>query len=76
MKILSNLLYLRQRKAPVWPPPDWAATHQHRKGGRYRVIGEALAEATLQPVVIYDDVEGHIWVRPKAEFLDGRFTPV
>lgn len=54
-------------------PEDWQPTHQHRKGGRYRVILEGLREEDHCPVVVYDDAEGQVWVRPKAEFEDGRF---
>ncbi|SMX32661.1 DUF1653 domain-containing protein [Octadecabacter ascidiaceicola] len=54
----------------------WAATHRHRKGGLYRVIGPAILEADRSSVVIYDDAEGTVWVRSKAEFYDGRFTPL
>lgn len=52
---------------------DWQPTHQHRKGGLYRVIGEGVWEPDRSPVVLYDDAEGTTWVRPKAEFDDGRF---
>ena len=56
--------------------PVWAATHRHRKGGLYRVLGRGILEADRSDVVIYDDVEGTVWVRPVVEFEDGRFTPV
>ena len=54
----------------------WQATHQHRKGGLYRVTGTALLEADRSDVVIYDDAEGNVWVRNAAEFHDGRFRPL
>lgn len=56
--------------------PVWAATHRHRKGGLYRVLGQAVLEADRSDVVIYDDAEGQVWVRPVEEFHDGRFSPV
>ena len=56
--------------------PVWAPTHRHRKGGLYRVLGQAVLEADRTDVVVYDDAEGTVWVRPVAEFEDGRFTPV
>lgn len=56
--------------------PDWQPTHQHRKGGRYRVTGTAVLEADRSDVVIYDDAEGNVWVRDAAEFHDGRFRPL
>lgn len=54
----------------------WAPTHQHKKGGLYRVLGDAIWEPERTPVVIYDDADGTVWVRPAAEFDDGRFTPL
>lgn len=51
----------------------WEATHQHRNGWRYRVIARGILEANLDSVVIYDDEKGNVWVRPAAEFFDGRF---
>jgi len=54
----------------------WKATHRHRKGGLYRVIGPAILEADRSAVVIYDDAEGTVWVRSTTEFNDGRFTPL
>lgn len=55
---------------------DWAPTHRHRKGGLYRVLGQGVLEADRSAVVLYDDLEGTIWVRPLAEFEDGRFEPL
>lgn len=55
---------------------DWAPTHRHRKGGLYRRVTTAVLEADRSDVVIYDDADGTIWVRPVAEFEDGRFTPL
>ncbi len=54
----------------------WCATHRHKKGGLYRVIAEGLLETDRSDVVIYDDAQGQVWVRPAAEFWDGRFTAV
>jgi hypothetical protein len=54
-------------------PEDWQPTHRHRKGGLYRLILEGLCEADHCPVVVYEDADGQVWVRPKAEFEDGRF---
>jgi hypothetical protein len=56
-------------KMAVWEP-----THQHRKGGEYRVISEGVLEADRIDVVIYDDADGTVWVRSKTEFFDGRFS--
>ena len=53
---------------------EWQPTHRHRKGGLYRVIGEGIWEPDRTLVVIYEDSRGQVWVRPKTEFEDGRFT--
>lgn len=53
---------------------DWQPTHRHRNGGLYRVLGKAIWEPDRTAVVIYDDAEGQVWVRPKQAFDDGRFT--
>lgn len=46
-------------------------THRHYRGGLYRKLGEGKQEATLEPVTIYQNEDGVIWVRPTAEF-EGR----
>jgi len=33
-------------------------------------------EEGMVPAVMYDDIDGRCWVRPIAEFDDGRFTPL
>ena len=43
-------------------------------GGLYRIIGFAIQEADMQPVVIYRNAGGTIWTRPCKEFFDGRFA--
>lgn len=50
---------------------DW----EHRKtGNRYRIVELAIREEDLCPVVVYKSVDGHgTWVRPVAQFFDGRF---
>ncbi len=42
----------------------------------YRVLFEGIWEPDRTVVVIYDDRDGQIWVRPKHEYKDGRFTPI
>lgn len=49
---------------------------EHRKGGRYTVVAVGVIEATLTPAVVYRSGNGNVWVRPLAEFLDGRFVRV
>lgn len=57
---------------------NWEPTHRHRKGGLYRVLNRAnvYIENGMVPAVIYDDLEGRVWVRPASEFDDGRFTAI
>lgn len=54
----------------------WQPTHQHRKGGLYRLLSYGTHEADRTPVAIYDDAVGTVWVRAAGEFDDGRFTPL
>lgn len=50
-------------------------THRHRKGGLYRLLLRARIEATLEPCAVYVSLTDDLaWVRPEAEFEDGRFT--
>lgn len=49
-------------------------THQHRKGGMYRVIARGYQESDQTPVVVYEGRNGAVWTRPADEFDDGRFT--
>lgn len=53
--------------------------YQHvRTGGLYFVEAwDAKIEATLEEAVVYRNLEtGQLWVRPRAEFTDGRFKCV
>lgn len=56
----------------IEPGTEWL----HRKTGvKYVVLATAFLEPYLIKVVIYQcKTGGDIWVRPLAEFLDGRFT--
>lgn len=44
-----------------------------KTGGAYRIVGYTIIEATLTPAVIYQNAHGASFVRPCAEFFDGRF---
>lgn len=54
---------------------------KHKKNGHtYRIVCEAVIEQNLAPVVVYcrsglypPKTEYECWVRPREEFLDGRF---
>lgn len=66
--------------------PDRSGVWRHRKGGVYRVVCCAVRESDMVPVVVYqceypqgalfDRKLAVTWVRPLAEFVDGRFTMV
>ena len=71
---MTQLQKLWHRLTGRRPEPHWRPTHQHRKGGLYRLIGPAVYEDDRSDVVIYDDAEGTVWVRSATEFSDGRFT--
>ena len=61
------------------------ATHQHYKGGLYRVVGTATHSETLEVMTLYEHLWPQargLWVRP-AEMFHGtledgslRFTPL
>ena len=49
---------------------------RHKKaGGLYVIIDErAVIEKTMEPATIYRSIsDNRTWIRPKAEFHDGRF---
>lgn len=65
------------------PPPD--SKWRHRNGDVYRVVQGCIIEATCTAAVLYTaagnpctlgELQSSSWVRPLAEFLDGRFTLV
>lgn len=83
MKSVSKLFRKPSSGGDLTPPPasplartGWVATHQHKKGGFYRLISYGTLEADRSAVAIYDDAVGTIWVRAAVEFDDGRFTPI
>jgi len=62
---------------PLPTTPGRATYRRHHKGGEYFVIGVSRREADLSPEVVYRSLAtGHLWNRPHAEFMDGRFTEV
>jgi|TARA_R110002094_G_C4854997_1_gene207237 hypothetical protein len=66
-----------KKAAPDRPPTQhWTPTHMHKKGGAYRYLNDGILEADRSAVVIYDDRDGRVWVRPHDEFHDGRFSPL
>lgn len=78
----THCVEVRKRDEAPAPAP-WQATHQHYKGGLYRVIATGRIEADLTPVTIYDNEEGDVWVRPDYDFhakapdgVTDRFTAI
>lgn len=61
--------------------------YEHYKGGRYRLVGEAVHSETLEALVLYEQLyetpdypKGTIWARPKTLFegeieIDGKKRP-
>lgn len=53
---------------------------KHRKGGLYKIVGTAVVQtkrslSDYDDVVVYQDINtNQLWVRPRDEFIDGRFT--
>ena len=52
--------------------------YRHKKtGGIYCVLHMATIEADKMPAIVYrSEKHDTIWVRPEAEFCDGRFEKV
>lgn len=59
-------------KPQVSPPPAiFSPTHRHLKtGGLYKVLYSGLIEKDLTTVIIYQDENGVVWVRPFKEFIE------
>ena len=75
--VLRGLLHIDAlRRTKTFNSKKWVPTHRHKKGRAYRVLTEGVLEADRSEVVIYEDVQGEVWVRSKKEFFDGRFTPI
>lgn len=65
----------RARAALSKGEPDREPTHRHLKtGGLYRVLLKGKIEADLTEAVAYEAQDGTVWIRPAAEFYDGRFA--
>jgi len=59
---------IRAIPTPDTLPTGWNPTHEHYRGGLYRVIARGRIEADLTPCVIYDNEAGETWVRPADDF--------
>ena len=56
--------------------PQVGSFGRHVKtGGVYMVCGGAVWEATVEAALAYRAADGVVWIRPVAEFTDGRFVP-
>jgi len=70
--------------SPTPTPPEIGSRWQHAKRGTYyTVINHGYFQCSLfeaydcEPVTIYEAEDNHsVWVRPTAEFLDGRFIQI
>lgn len=52
---------------------------RHMKGGgTYKVLAHGFIEATVTPAIVYRSTGTAVtvWIRPAAEFLDGRFEKI
>ncbi len=51
---------------------------RHKKtGGLYDILMEATLESDLTEMVVYQaHKDKSIWIRPRAEFFDGRFEKI
>lgn len=47
-----------------------------KTGGIYKLLHLAYLEWNMQRAVVYQSGIGTVWVRPEAEFADGRFVEV
>lgn len=59
------------------PPPTRELWPHVKSGGVYEYVTHAILESDCTPIVVYKNIaDGHLWVRPTAEFHDGRFVKV
>lgn len=68
---------MTETNAPDRPRPFTRWRHL-KTGNEYVVLGVGMIEATLTAAVLYRRAVGDplVWVRPLAEFLDGRFVEI
>lgn len=68
----------REPLTPFAGPAVGSVWRHVKSGGLYQVEMLARIEADAVPAVVYRELYGarFAWVRPVAEFLDGRFDPV
>jgi hypothetical protein len=72
--VASNLA---QRGEVKNTPPEGRLVRHVMTGRAYEVIADAKMKSDLTEMVVYRSREtGVTWVRPSAEFNDGRFVPV
>lgn len=65
---------------PTAEPQKQLLWRHTKSGHHYRMLGIAIRETDLVPVVMYREIDhfsevGPVWVRVADEFFDGRFTP-
>ena len=62
----------------MFEPPSTGSHWRHvKRGSTYTIEGVGVIEATMTTCVIYRaHADGTTWVRPLAEFMDGRFVEI
>jgi hypothetical protein len=76
--VLAILSRLEAAEARV-KEMEWKPTHRHKKSGNlYKVLNICSMKSSeevfaLREFVIYQGANGAGWVRPSADFYDGRF---
>lgn len=74
LRVSAPVAYEQIILAALKAAPIPVERYEHRKGGTYQVLGRGFIEADKTPAVVYrSEKDGTIWVRPEAEFFDGRF---
>lgn len=71
-----DAMYLAAPTPPSPPAPAMGEWVHIKTGGSYTLIARGMLESNREPVVIYRGKDDRVWVRPEAEFMDGRFERI
>lgn len=58
------------RFSPLAQSISAGSIYEHYKGNRYKILGIARHSETLEELVVYQALDGDVWVRPLAMFLE------